>query len=307
MLALLCSGQGHQHGDMFRLTADAGAAAEIFESAAKVLAQDPRNLVREGAPGDLHDNRTAQVLCVTQALAAAAALASVLGSRRLAAGYSVGELAAWGVAGALAPDAAVILAARRAELMDGAGADGDGLAFARGLPQAAVQSLAAETGVDLAIVNPNQVFVVGGPREALQRFLDAARAVGAARAELLDVHTASHTPRLAAAVEPFLAALTAAGLSRPATGFILLSALDGASLANPPAQAQTLARQIATSLHWDACLEAAFEHGATAVLELGPGRALAEMAASLRPDLPVRSLDDFRSLDGARAWVVARA
>ena len=101
--------------------------------------------------------------------------------------------------------------------------------------------------------------------------------------------------------------MTAAGLSRPATGFILLSALDGASLANPPAQAQTLARQIATSLHWDACLEAAFEHGATAVLELGPGRALAEMAASLRPDLPVRSLDDFRSLDGARAWVVARA
>jgi [acyl-carrier-protein] S-malonyltransferase len=117
------------------------------------------------------------------------------------------------------------------------------------------------------------------------------------------VRAASHTSRLASAVDPFLAALEAAAPRRPAAGWLLLSALDGAMLADPPAQAPTLARQIATTLHWDACLDAAFERGATAVLELGPGRALADMAAGLRPGLPARSLDDFRSLEGVRAWL----
>ncbi len=259
----------------------------------------------EAPPETLHANRTAQVLCVTQALAAVAALDDALGVRRLAAGYSIGELAAWGVSGALQPTTVPALAARRAELMDAAGQPGDGLAFVRGLGEREVLRLAAETGVEPAIINPNLVFVVGGAGEALDRFIVAARGAGAARADRLEVNTASHTPHLAAAVEPFLAALLEAQPRRPRPGCILLSALDGANLANPAAQADTLARQLATTLRWDLCLEAAFERGATAVLELGPGRALADMAAGLRPDLPVRSLDDFRSLDGVRAWLSA--
>jgi [acyl-carrier-protein] S-malonyltransferase len=307
MLALLCSGQGRQHPEMFRLTADAPAASQLFAAAADALGGDPRELVRDAQPEALHTNRTAQVLCVTQALAAVAALDDALGSRRLTAGYSVGELAAWGVAGALDPAAIPALAARRAELMDEAGQPGDGLAFARGLSEREVARLAAEAGVGAAIINPNLVFVVGGAGDALDRFITAARAAGAGRADRLDVHTASHTPRLAAAVEPFLAALKAAAPRRPRPGVTLLSALDGASLANPSAQADGLASQLATTLRWDLCLEAAFERGATAVLELGPGRALADMAAGLRPDLPVRSLDDFRSLDGVRAWLAAHS
>jgi len=303
MRLVLCSGQGRQSGEMFRLTGEAEAAAPVFAAAAAVLGRDPRDLAREADLAVLHDNRTAQVCCVTQALAAAAALGEALGPRRLLAGYSIGELAAWGVAGALAPQAALALAARRAELMDAAGQAGDGLAFVRGLSEATRLRLAAAAGVEPAIFNPNQVLVVGGPGEALDRFIAAARKAGAARADRLDVHTASHTSRLAAAVAPFLGALEAAGLRDAKPGATLLSALDGAALSKPSAQAQTLARQIASPLHWEACLEAAFERGATAVLEFGPGRALADMAAGLRPDLPVRSLEDFRSLQGVRVWL----
>jgi [acyl-carrier-protein] S-malonyltransferase len=307
MLALLCSGQGRQHPDMFRLTADAPAAAEVFTAAAEALGRDPRQLVRDAPAEVLHANRTAQVLCVTQALAATAALEDALGARWLTAGYSVGELAAWGVAGALDPGVVPALAAHRAELMDEAGQPGDGLAFARGLAEREMLRLAAETGVEPAIINPNLVFVVGGAGEALDRFIAAARGAGAGRADRLDVHTASHTPHLTAAVEPFLAPLKAAAPRRPRPGVTLLSALDGASLANPSAQAHSLASQLATTLRWDLCLEAAFERGASAVLELGPGRALADMAAGLRPDLPVRSLDDFRSLDGVRDWLAVHS
>jgi hypothetical protein len=48
------------------------------------------------------------------------------------------------------------------------------------------------------------------------------------------------------------------------------------------------------------------EAGANAFLELGPGCALAEMAASAYPGVAARSVDEFKSLEGACAWL-ARA
>jgi [acyl-carrier-protein] S-malonyltransferase len=40
-----------------------------------------------------------------------------------------------------------------------------------------------------------------------------------------------------------------------------------------------------------------------AFVELGPGRALAEMAAAAYPALPARSVADFRSVDGVESWL----
>ena len=41
------------------------------------------------------------------------------------------------------------------------------------------------------------------------------------------------------------------------------------------------------------------------VLELGPGDALARMAGEAMPDIAVRSVTAFRSLDGIRHWLDA--
>jgi DNA-binding transcriptional LysR family regulator len=56
-------------------------------------------------------------------------------------------------------------------------------------------------------------------------------------------------------------------------------------------------------VHWAACLRGCVEAGASTFLELGPGRALSEMAKSAYPAIPARSLEDFRTLEGARAWL----
>ncbi|MGD9882188.1 MAG: hypothetical protein AB7F22_22585 [Reyranella sp.] len=64
-----------------------------------------------------------------------------------------------------------------------------------------------------------------------------------------------------------------------------------------------LAAQISHTVQWAACLDSAVEAGATVFLELGPGRALAEMAAAVHPDIPARSLDDFGTLQGVHAWL----
>jgi hypothetical protein len=43
--------------------------------------------------------------------------------------------------------------------------------------------------------------------------------------------------------------------------------------------------------------------GARAYVELGPGRALADMVAGAYPGMTACSLDDCRSLQGVRAWL----
>jgi [acyl-carrier-protein] S-malonyltransferase len=55
--------------------------------------------------------------------------------------------------------------------------------------------------------------------------------------------------------------------------------------------------------YWAACLEGCVEAGASSFLELGPGRGLVAMAAGAYPNIPARSLEDFRTLQGVRTWL----
>lgn len=303
-LALLLSGQGGQSPNMFELTADLPAAGTIFEAAAEHLGgRDPREVARGGSR-DLHANRTGQILCVTAALAGWKLVGQAVPDRTIVAGYSVGDLAAWSVAGWMEPGAALDLAARRAEAMDAASNSDETLAGIRGLPLVRLEALAKRHGLHLAIRNGPDSVVVGGQAEELRQLCDAAMREGARRARLLDVRVASHTPGLSAATTQFRRDLERVPISRP-TGDAprLLAGLDGATVFEATEGLDKLARQISEPIDWAACLASCDEFGATSFLELGPGHALARMAETARPGRRVRSLEDFVSADGVRDWV----
>jgi [acyl-carrier-protein] S-malonyltransferase len=89
----------------------------------------------------------------------------------------------------------------------------------------------------------------------------------------------------------------------PPSGTRILSGVDGATISSIDTGLDKLAAQISQTVQWASCLQSCVEAGATAFLELGPGHALSGMVASSWPDIPTRSLEDFRSLQGARAWL----
>ena len=89
----------------------------------------------------------------------------------------------------------------------------------------------------------------------------------------------------------------------PAAGTRLLSGIDGAPVISAEAGLDKLAAQISQTVQWADCLQGCIEAGATAFLELGPGPALSEMVAGAYRDVPTRCLEDFRTLQGARAWL----
>ncbi|MBB4370476.1 [acyl-carrier-protein] S-malonyltransferase [Bradyrhizobium sp. cir1] len=304
-LAILCSGQGRQHRQMFALMGDAPEAAHLFAHAAALLgSRDPREFVRNEADEVLHRNRAGQILCTLQPLAAVSTLADAISRGVIVAGYSVGEVAAWGVAGLFDAILTLDLVARRAEIMDAATQAGDGLIFVRGLARDQVGRLCERHGAAIAIVNPGDAFVIGGGGEALSRIAGDARAMHAARVVALPVEVASHTRRLAEASPDFREALRKTQVVfPPQAGVRILSGIDAAPVVSAESGFDKLAAQISHTVQWADCLQACVEAGATGFLELGPGRALSEMAAEIAPTLPARSLDDFRSLQGVRAWV----
>ncbi len=305
-LAILCSGQGRQGRGMFDLVAEAPEAQGVFKAAAAVLGgRDPRDVAATGSDDELHVNATAQVLCCAQALAAWAALKPRLGGRRLVvAGYSVGELAAWGVAGAVEPARVLDIVAKRASLMDDATPGPSGLLAVRGLAAPALDRVCREAGVHLAIRNAVDRAILGGMRENLDRADEAARRIGAESVTAVPVGVPSHTPLLRDAAEGFGTFLRGiGGVGDPEAR--LLSGIDGAAVFDVADGLAKLARQVAETVDWAACLEACRASGATRALELGPGDALARMMGGVLGERDSRSVTEFRSLDGVLRWVTA--
>lgn len=297
MLGILCSGQGMQEpAALAALCAADGAAADVVGRISARLGRDLTAVV-----ADPFANAWAQPWIFAYQAAAWAALAPRLPRPRAVAGYSLGEMAAYVCAGAIDPAEGAVLTRRRAELMDQACETAGGLIAARGLSERRIAGLSAEFGLHIAIINGPDRLVVGGDAAALPGFADAVAALGG-QTTPLNVRVPSHTPLMASAVAPFAEALALSGLTAPAVP--VLAGVDGAPLYGRERAIATLSRQVAEPVRWADCLETLAEMGCTVFLELGPGSALARMAAERFPDLPARALADFRSLAAAAAWAV---
>jgi [acyl-carrier-protein] S-malonyltransferase len=304
--AILCSGQGYQGAGMFDLLADAPEASPVFEAAKFVLdGKDPRQLVREASNDELHADKVGQILCCTQAMAAWAVLSAKVPRPLVVAGYSVGELAAWGVAGLLDHKGVLDLVVQRAAAMDKATTEPSGLVAIRGLGRDRLDPICKAHGAYVAIVSAEDQMLVGGTRNALDAVVHDAQAAGAERTTVLPVAVPSHTPLMAEASHSFRQALGKAHLpAEVPPGVRLLTGIDGDTVFDVRAGADKLARQIQQTVDWAACMQSCRAAGVAKVVELGPGHALAHMMHEFMPDSDVHSLSEFHSLPGCEHWVL---
>src|SRR4051794_22462279 len=247
-LGILCPGQGGQNPGMLDILKGEPAAQTVLDAAGHVLGADPRDLVA-GPPQEMHRNAVAQpLLCAVQA-ATWAALRSHLPSPRVFAGYSLGELAAYGCADAVGTDELLDLARRRAAAMDRACPEPNGLQAVRGLDRSEVEALCRSQGVEVAIVTDVDRLVVGGRRDALEGFERAVTALGAGVTPLA-VSVASHTALMAPAAKAFGRVLAASGLRAPAVP--VLAGVGGAPGGGRAQAGPTPPPQIAGAGDWGA-------------------------------------------------------
>lgn len=299
MLCLLSPGQGSQSPDMFaRLQADPATAAGLAELAA-VLGSETLALAAD--PARCFVNRHAQPLLCLYALTVGAALAARGIEPGLVAGYSVGELAAYGLAGALPAASVLQAAAQRAQAMDAWAPAAAGMLAVRGVPLAEIEALAARHGVDLAIRNGDDHAVLAGLQpdlEALAAILSELRGAHLVR---LPIAVPAHSHWLQPAVAEFAGALAALDWRR--TTVPVVAGIDGRIVTGREVAVATLSRQLAAPVEWARVLDVAVEMGCRVFFEVGPGTALGRMALERHPGIPVRSLADFASLAGAADWL----
>lgn len=299
--AILCPGQGGQHGAMFDFLG---------------VGERTRRLLREwslderlGAPAEQvlddpvlpYKNRVAQPLIVAATLAAWESIREILPAPDLIAGYSVGELTAYAVAGSLSPLQALDLAMLRAGVMDDAAHGREqGLMAVSGLAPQRLHEALAGRDLFVAIRSGPESAIVGGTRAELLALATALDGEGV-RTCVLRVDVASHTPLMRAAVAPVLSALRAGGFAQPAVP--VLAGISGEPVRDAVTAMELLARQTSETVQWQACMRACREGGITAALELGPGAALSRMLRQQYPEIECRAIDDFRSVAGVEKWV----
>ncbi len=247
------------------------------------------------------------MLCCTQAMAAWAVLDDVVRYPLVVAGYSVGELAAWGVAGVLDAHSVLELAVRRASAMDRAADRPSGLLAVRGLSRRRLEPLCRAHDCHVAIVNGPDQMLVGGARAALRDLAGDAEAHGAQHVTPLPVAVASHTPLMNAASERFRHELARANRSAVRSGVRLLSGVDGAPVFDVAAGLDKLAMQIRQTVDWAACMDGCRSAGVSRILELGPGTGLVRLAREAMPQVEAHAVCEFRSIEGLRRWIAAAA
>ena len=299
-VALLFPGQGTQHPVMLPWLESDAAARPVLARMADVLGVDWRARTSDAAWAQ--SNAIAQPLVTGASVAAWTALAPGLPRVVAVAGYSVGELAACVAAGMLEADDAMTLAVRRAAAMDACAVDGAaGLLGVSDADPADVDAACARWGLEIAIRTGERRCVVGGATAALAEAALHLAALGA-KTTALGVRVASHTRAMRAAVPALARALAQARWHAPGVAWV--AGITGSVVRDVAEVRRVLAEQVATTVHWDACMDTVAERRPDVVLEVGPGTTLARLWRERHPAIPARSCDEFASAGEIRDWVL---
>ncbi len=207
---------------------------------------------------------------------------------QLAAGHSLGEIAAFAAAGGLGDTDAVALSAFRGRLMEReADRHPGGMVAVRAESLTTVEEalhLASGSGVvALAGNNMRGHWAISGERLAL------ARISAVIDATPLEVAGPWHSPLMAGAVDEYRAALLQ--YSQPALVLPLISNREGRAVVVASEAVELLAGQLTHPVDWAACMDTLGENEVSDLVICGPSKALARFVAAGLPNRRIHCVE----------------
>jgi [acyl-carrier-protein] S-malonyltransferase len=297
VIALLSPGQGAQTEGMLSPWLELPGAADQLASWSKASDLDLVRLGTTASIEEITDTAVAQPLIVAATLLAHQELTKrgrLAGEEFVVAGHSVGEIAAYAIAGVMAADDAVALAATRgAEMAKACAVDPTGMSAVLGGDEAEVLNRLEQ--LDLVPANRNAAgqIVAAGLLTALEKLAEDPPAK--ARVRALGVAGAFHTRFMASALDGYAAAAAAIETAEPTA--TLLSNRDGKPIASAAAAMETLISQLTQPVRWDLCTATLREHNVTAIVEFPPAGTLTGIAKRELRGVPTRAVKSPADLD----------
>ena len=296
MIALLAPGQGSQTPGMLAEWLTLPGAQATIDTWSGISGLDLARLGTTATADEITDTAVTQPLVVATTLLAFAELAKRgLPAQTVVAGHSVGEIAAYAIAGVITPDDAVKLAAvRGAEMAKACALEPTGMSAVLGGDEAEV--LARLEALELIPANRNAAgqIVAAGAVAALEKLAEDPPAK--ARVRLLATAGAFHTHYMASALDGYAAAAAAVTPDDPTT--TLLSNSDGRPVASGADAMEKLVAQLTRPVRWDLCTETMRGLGATALVEFPPAGALTGIAKRELRGVATHAVKTPADLDG---------
>lgn len=278
MIALLAPGQGSQTEGMLSPWLELDGAADQLALWSKASGLDLVRLGTTASTEEITDTAVTQPLVVAATLLAHQELTRrglLADADLVVAGHSVGEIAAYAIAGVMAADDAVALAATRgAEMAKACAVEPTGMSAVLGGDEAEV--LARLEQLDLFPANRNAAgqIVAAGSLAALEKLAEDPPAK--ARVRALGVAGAFHTKYMASALDGYAAAAAAVQTAEPTA--TLLSNRDGKPVASAAAAMEALVAQLTQPVRWDLCTATLRELEVAAAVEFPPAGTLTGIA-----------------------------
>lgn len=297
-IAIMFAGQGDQYPGMGKeLYESSPAARQVFDMAEKIRPGTIRQCF-EGTPEELMQTENTQPCLYCVDLAAAQALCEAGVMPDMAAGFSLGELAALTFSGAVEMEEGFRIVTRRGLLMKEASAATDSV-------MAAVLKLENETVEELCShykqvypVNYNckGQLVVSGVREEVESFKEEAKAKGAT-VLMLPLSGGFHSPFMASAARAFGQELTSVTFWKPKIDlYSNYTSLTYGDASEEGAYAALLAKQIENPVRWQQIVEHMLQDGAGIFIEVGAGKTLSKLVRRIHPGAEVYNVENRQSL-----------
>jgi [acyl-carrier-protein] S-malonyltransferase len=297
-IALLFPGQGVQKPGMGKNLYDRyPAARRVFERAEEVLKMPVRKLCFEGPVEELNRTDVIQPCVMTVCWAAYEVWRESYGLENVSvtAGHSLGEIASLAAAGAISWETALLLVKERGRVMAEAAGEHVGMIAIVGLDEAKIEEIrtAASDRGRLWVANRNAdvQFVLSGEMPAVQEAERLATAAGARRALILTIPLAAHTPLMEAAATAFRKAVDLLPLSAPSIP--VLANASGEALRTVAALRDELRSQMLHQVDWARTMVSMRAMKVRTVVELGPGRVLASLAAKHIPGVDTWNAEEL--------------
>ncbi|MGA8332139.1 MAG: ACP S-malonyltransferase [Mycobacterium sp.] len=298
MIALLAPGQGSQTEGMLSPWLELPGAPDRLSSWSTASGLDLARLGTTASTEEITNTAIAQPLIVAATLLAYEELTRQglrAGSEAVVAGHSVGEIAAYAIAGVISADDAVALAATRgAEMAKACANEPTGMSAVLGGDEAEV--LARLEQLDLVPANRNAAgqIVAAGRLSALDKLAEDPPAK--ARVRALGVAGAFHTEFMASALDGYAAAAQNVTTAEPTA--VLLSNRDGQPVSSASDAMEKLVAQLTRPVRWDLCSETLRQRDVTAIVEFPPAGALSGIAKRELRGVPTRAVKTPADLDG---------
>jgi [acyl-carrier-protein] S-malonyltransferase len=273
-------------------------AADRLTSWSTASGLDLSRLGTTASTEEITNTAIAQPLIVAATLLAHQELTTrglLAGEELVVAGHSVGEIAAYAIAGVISADDAVALAATRgAEMAEACADEPTGMSAVLGGDETDV--LARLEQLDLVAANRNAAgqIVAAGRLSALEKL--AEDPPEKARVRALGVAGAFHTEFMASALDGYAAAVQNVATSEPTA--VLLSNRDGQPVSSAADAMEKLVAQLTRPVRWDLCSETLRQRSVTAIVEFPPAGALSGIAKRELRGVPTRAIKTPADLDG---------